>query len=251
MRNLRLEVNAFGSDEEHRQNINANLQLGLPELEMLPQHEDTFVLVGSGPSMPDFLEDIRKESHICAVKGAHDFLVGNGILPSYYINIDPRDRRHQLTLANDVTRYYLASRCMPEMFACLKGRDVRIFHCYHLGVENWPEFAGKLMLQGGTTSGLRGINLGFALGYRKFKLYGFDSCLAPDRLTKRFTGEQAVDTVDIIVGGRIFYANAAMAQQAVDWKECLARYSDHCEFEVVGNGLLATINREWRRRKVA
>ena len=251
MRRLEIQVNQAGQDEELRSNVRYALGLGLPEISVVEQHEKTLVLVGSGPSMPSFLEDIRKEAGtICAIKGAHDFLIENGITPDWFVNLDPRNRLHQIKYANDHTRYFIASRCMPEMFQSLEGRKITVFHSFHWGLEKWPEFQGRQMIQGGTTSGLRAINIGWTQGYRKFTIYGFDSCLAPDRLTKRFTGEAAGKVIDVIVGGRVFYANHAMAQQAIDWRDYLALCTD-CTFDVKGDGLLAAISRETERLKAA
>ena len=63
MRELSFELRAHGSDEEHRQNVQSSLALNLPELSVIPQHEKTLVLVGSGPSLPVFIEQIKAELH--------------------------------------------------------------------------------------------------------------------------------------------------------------------------------------------
>jgi hypothetical protein len=103
---------------------------------------------------------------------------------------------------------------------------------------------GKLAIGGGTTSGLRAINIGYIMGFRKFFLYGYDSCNSPDG-RKRFTGELPGLTVDVWVGGadgKKFNCNAAMAQQANEFQKLFEVMPD-LQIEVIGPGLIAEIMR--------
>jgi hypothetical protein len=106
---------------------------------------------------------------------------------------------------------------------------------------------GKFGIGGGTTSGLRAINVGYVLGYRKFRLYGLDSCLADDKSTKRFTGEKAGAIIDVIVGGRTFWCNHAMAQQAQDFQQ-LYKVMPDMTVESFGDGLITAILAERRKQ---
>lgn len=255
MQELCIQVNASGTEEEHLQNVRLALSKGLPEFaeakSPLDPNGQKLVLVGSGPSLPSYLEELRvdwKAHELWAVKGAHDYLISHGIVPDVYVNLDPRDRRNTIKEPSREVEYLIASRCPEVMFDHLKSFDVKLWHSYSPEVLKWPEMKGKHLIQGGTTSGMRAINLGWARGYRNFKLYGYDSCLAPDGETKRVTGEKAGKVIDVIVGGRKFLCNHAMAQQAVDWKDYLRLCID-CTFEVVGDGLLAMIHREFERLK--
>lgn len=255
MQELQIQVNAAGNADEHQANVRFALARGLPEFaeakDPLPPNGKTLVLVGSGPSLPSYVDAIREERksrEVWAVKGAHDYLVDRGIIPHAYINLDPRDRRNTVQKPQESTEYFIASRCPPVMFDHLEGYKVTLWHSYSFGVEKWPEFKGKSLVQGGTTSGIRAIHLGWARGYRDFVMYGYDSCLAPDGQTKRVTGEKAGAVIDVIVNGRQFFANHAMAQQARDWRDLL-RLVDDCTFTVVGDGLLAAIHTEFHRLK--
>ena len=97
---------------------------------------------------------------------------------------------------------------------------------------------------GGTTSGMRAINIGYLLGYRKFVLYGYDSCNRADGI-KRFTGEMTGPTMDVYVGpeGKKFTCNAAMAQQANEFQMIYSVMPD-ITVEAVGPGLIAAIIKE-------
>lgn len=233
------------------ENIRAALSRDLPEFyPALAPHDGTFVVCASGPSLPQFLDEIRKERElrrpICAVNGAHDFLCENGIEPDYFLTVDPRAMPQNLKRINDHTVYLLSSRCHPSVYDALAGKKIVQFHSWQDG-DSVPELAGKQVIGGGTTSGLRAITIGYLMGHAKFVCYGLDSCLAEDRKTKRFTGEQAGKVVDRIIGGRTFYCNVAMALQADEFQEYYGVFPD-ITIDVKGDGLIAAIIAERKKR---
>lgn len=246
MQPLELEIKAHGTVEELQANIRSALARQLPELAPAPTaHDGTFVCVASGWSMPSFVEDIRKEKEagrpIVAIKAAHDFLMDNGITPDLWINLDPRDRTDGVKKHNDHTVYMIASRCPPVTFDHLKGRKILLWHSWSDSGEQKAMGAGKLAIGGGTTSGMRAINIGYLLGYRKFVLYGYDSCNNANG-QKRFTGELSGPTMDVYVGdsGRKFVCNGAMAQQAKEFQMIFTVMPD-ITVEAKGDGLIAEI----------
>lgn len=253
MQPLTLQVKPVGTVEGIRANVQSALARNLPELTpALVRHDGTMVCVGSGPSMPSMLDEIRAERErgrpIFAVKGAHDFLCQNGIQPDLWMCVDPRDRTNLLTEANAFTTYLISSRCDPSMFDALK--DKRVFLCHTWAKEeHCEEYNGKVLLGGGSTSGLRAITAGYILGFNHFVLYGYDSCLSKDKTIKRFTGEgvEPNKILDVIVDGRRFWTNGAMAQQAHEFQEYWVAMPD-LHLEVKGGGLLAAIIEARRKR---
>jgi len=243
---LTLNITVAGTSEEIRANIDSALARHLPEIvPALVAHDGHLVCVGSGPSMPAHLEEIRAERAqgrpILAVKGAHDFLCQHGIEPDLWICVDPRDRAYLLKEANLHTTYLISSRCDPSIFDVLEGKHVIVIHAY-AEEEHLSCFEGKFMVGGGSTSGMRGITVGYVMGFRNFILYGYDSCLAADMKTKRFTGEGVGEKgiIDVYVEGRQFWCNGAMAQQAKEFQDyynALERF----HVEVKGDGLIAAI----------
>jgi hypothetical protein len=203
--------------------------------------------------MPSFVEDIRAQRQagrpIVAVKAAHDFLCENGIEPDLWLNLDPRDRTSGIQRHNAHTTYLVASRCPPVTFDTLKERKVVLWHSWAEGLEMKALGGGKLAVGGGTTSGMRAINIGYLLGFRNFVLYGYDSCNRADGI-KRFTGEMTGPTMDVYVGAekRKFTCNAAMAQQANEF-QMIYSVMPEITVEAKGPGLIAAIIEE--RRKMA
>lgn len=258
MQTLAVPVKAYGTDEELASNIRSALDRNLRELSpSLVSHDGTLVIAGSGPSLPDFVDEIAAEREkgrpILACNGAHDFLCDNGIIPNLFLTTDPRDTIVRNTQRkNPDTIYLLASRCSPKLFDHLSDCQVMLWHSWCPGPEQ-AVFKGHFGIGGGTTSGTRAIYVGYVMGFRKFAIYGMDSCLAADRLTKRFSGELADKAVmDIHVGesGKVFYANPAMAQQA-DEIQHLPQTLIGATFDFKGPGLLAAIWAERRRLGMA
>ena len=254
MKPLEITVQAAGTPEELCSNIRSALARGLPELTPAPtSHDGTFVCVASGWSMPSFIDEIRAQREmgrpIVAVKAAHDYLCDHGIDPDIWVNLDPRDRTNGIQKANDHTVYFVASRCPPITFDHLKDRKIMLWHSWSDGPECKALPGGKLAIGGGTTSGMRAINIGYLLGYRKFVLYGYDSCNDAEG-KKRFTGEMTGPTLDVYVGAekRKFTCNAAMAQQANEFQMLYAVMPD-ITVEAKGPGLIAAIIDERKRLK--
>ena len=245
-------VQAFGSPDDIRENIVSALARELPEVGLGPvPHDGTFVIVGSGPSLPEFVDQIRDEQElgrpVCAVKGSYDYLAQQRLVPDLYLSVEVRYRPVKHPQVG--THFLLASRCPPQMFEDLKDYRVSLFHTWD-GKDPIPELHGKPLLTGGSTSGLRAVTVGYAWGFRKFVMYGFDSCLKGN--TKRFSGEMTEEekTVYVHCGGRSFKTNGAMALQAQDFRDMLCLMRD-CEFTVAGDGLLAQIRREHLKLKAA
>jgi hypothetical protein len=257
MKPLEITVQAAGTAEELCSNIRSALSRGLPELTLAPiKHDGHIVLVASGWSMPDYIDEIKAHRRagrpIVAVKAAHDFLVENGVNPDMWVNLDPRDRTNGIQRLNDYTVYMPASRCPPSTFDYLKGRKVLLWHSWAEGPEMEAIGPGKLAVGGGTTSGLRAVNIGYLLGFRKFTMYGYDSCNRADGV-KRFTGDVTGPAIDVFVGGpsgKKFSCNMAMAQQANEFQKLFDVMGD-LQVEVKGPGLIAEIMRVRDQRKAA
>ena len=257
MQPLEITVQAAGTAEELCSNIRSALSRGLPELTLAPiKHDGHIVLVASGWSMPDYIDEIKAHRKagrpIVAVKAAHDFLVENGVNPDMWVNLDPRDRTNGIQRLNDHTVYMPASRCPPSTFDYLKGRKVLLWHSWAEGPEMDAIGPGKLAVGGGTTSGLRAVNIGYLLGFRKFTMYGYDSCNRADGV-KRFTGDVTGPAIDVFVGGptgKKFSCNMAMAQQANEFQKLFDVMGD-ITVDVKGPGLIAEIMRVRDQRKAA
>jgi hypothetical protein len=245
MHELKINVAQYGTHEGLVDNIKENLARGLPELvPSICSHDGTFTIVGSGPSVKDHIAAIGEEATVVGVKGAYDYLVENDITPTFYLSVEPRNRPVTRPQKNSI--FLLASRIAPEMFEALKDYEILMWNSWSVEYEN-AEFEGHLAIGGGTTSGLRAICIGYVLGFRNFHLYGFDSCLV-DGEKRLGQGQlhEKVTTTDVIVGGRKFLCNMAMAQQADDFQG-LYEFLPDIHITSFGDGLITAIIEERRR----
>lgn len=235
------------------EHVRAALMLGLPEFApSLFQHDGTMVVCGSGPSLPTMIEEIRAERGrdrpILAVKGAHDLLCANGIDPDIFVSVEAKPRLENVQRKNANTVYFLSSRCSPELFGHLDGCKKLIFHTQGGKEQGLEELKGRSLIGGGTTSGLRAVTLGFLLGFKRFVLYGFDSCLDAENRKRHDSGAMKPEQiVDRICAGRRFLCNGAMAMQADEFQEYY-KHLPGVTFDVKGDGLIAAIVAERKRR---
>lgn len=225
MHPLEIAVKAYGTAEELTANIEHACALpNVIPLQMAPcKHAGDLIICGSGPSLGDYIELLKElqgqGQPIMAVKGAYDYLRGRGVTPDMFISVEPRFR--PVNNPSKDTAFLLASRCHPDLFKQLEGQCIYLWH-------SWTEQSGEqalpsqtYMIGGGTTSGLRAINVGYTLGFRNFVLFGFDCCLGPEG-NKRVTDEKladGVETIPVTVGEKTFTCTMAMAQQANEFQE--------------------------------
>lgn len=247
---LRVKANCILDDASLYEHIRLALERNLPLHQEADAHARTAVLIGSGPSVRDQLDNIKREQRegntLIAVKDAHDWLLSEGVTPDYAIAVDPQEHRWNcFTNKKPGIKYYIASQCHPAMFEHLEGCDVTLWHLYIKEGQTYPP--DSLLVTGGTTSGLRTVTLFYSMGFRKFKLYGYDSCLKNGIL--RLDGRKVENTVDIFVGSsrKKFTTTPEMAAQANEFQMLLKVLPD-VEISSFGDGIITTILEE--RQKV-
>lgn len=165
--------------------IKANFFRDLPWVHELPEFykvkSTKIALVGGGPSLKDHLEELKDFDTIFACGSSHDFLVSNGLIPTYAGACDPDSimgNYYQKPQIN--TKYLFATCCAPKLFEQMKDYKVIKWNCD--SDEFRPEFK-KLdpdfhAFGGGCTIGLRAISLAIVLGYKDIHFFGFDSCIS-------------------------------------------------------------------------
>jgi len=249
MKSLKIDVRQYGGFGEVEGNILHSTSLGIPELELnLDPHDGVFVICGSGPSISDNVEKIRSDKEsghtICAVKDAYDFLRANDLIPDLYLSVEPRHK--PVRNPHKGSTFLLASRCHKQMFEDLKDYPVKLWHSWS-EQEDMEILKDRPRIGGGTTSGLRAVNVAYCLGYRKFKMYGMDSSLGvrgEKRVGQDTLGDH-VTKMDVIVDNVSYITNMAMAAQAQDFQSIYDVMPD-ISVEMIGTGLIPAI---WQARK--
>lgn len=232
-------------------NVSEACKLGLPEVRKVPVIMPQVVICGGGPSLADTLESIRelKENGalVFALNNAAQFLVKNGIRPDKQIIVDPRPQNVKFIEEIWADELLLCSQCAPEMFAQAKAINypVRIWHPGTEGIAEHIPREDPCLIGGGITVGLSSLCLAFALGYRQFHLFGYDSSHAKGTSHAYSQPMNAdVEMVTCTVDSRVFDCSLAMAGQAAEWENVHNMLvNEGASIKVYGDGLIPTM---WR-----
>ena len=243
---LKITGKCVAEDDTLFANMDAAIARGYPQVKQAqPIKTGAILLVASAPSVKGQLELIKKMkaagSPIVAIKGAHDWLIENGVMPDYALAIDPQEHRIAFYKPQASVHYMIASQCHPKMFDNLDGCQVTLWHPYVKKGQDRPK--NCMLIGGGTTSGLRAISLFYVLGYRQFELFGFDSCNDGELLRVNGDGLKDGDKlieVKIDPNGETFDCNTAMALQAEHF-QTYYDYLPDATFNGHGRGLIQAI----------
>lgn len=149
---------------------------GYPRIALQPLRDDWCSIVGYGPSLADTWREI--ENPAITVSGAHDYLIERGFVPFWHSECDGRDHKTKhLEKPHHDCVYLMASICCPTVWGQLEGHRVYYWHCANgQHIVKWigDNDQGSILVAGGSTMGLAAIHLAGILGFRKFRLFGFD-----------------------------------------------------------------------------
>lgn len=239
------------------------------------RHDLEAVLVGSGPSVRNEVSNLKKKRRnpkmvFFGIKGGHDFLIDNGIEPHFGLAVDPLEKIHKENFLKKAKGciYFIASQCHPTLFDALvsRGEQVVIWHLLTDNLLKWSLESDSpiyqhYMIPGGSTSGLRAVVLAYAMGFRKFHLFGYDSCLSLAKpndkaATLRKVGGEICEgkdekgrdkAIEVFIAGKKFMADRAMASQATEFQDLLkslTKPGDPFTVRGYGQGMIQTIIRE-------
>lgn len=239
--NLVVKTRNCVPDELIRENVAFALASGVPKVEICRAHTEKAVLVSAGPSVKDYLEEIRRsKGRIVCVKHAHDMLIENGIIPWACILLDPRDHVQDfIENPHPDVIYIVASMCHRTTLERLLERKAKVL-LYHAMVgagENKVVKEG-FFIGGGSCAATRGISVLHVMGFRKFVLYGYDSCY-PEKPTGPREDYQKVEVL-----GRKFWTDMELVAQAQDIEKLMQQ--GFADMKVKGDGMVSHI---WKMKR--
>lgn len=191
-------------EEKAKENVKHNIVQGYAQVEPYQVSPVEVVLLGGGPSLLDNLATIKQLKaegcKIVTLNGAYKWALDNDLGPVTEIIVDARpfNARFVEPVREDCM-YLIASQCDPSVFAKLPKPRVFIWHsCSELFKDilnaQYPVWYG---VPGGTTVMLRALPLLRMLGFKRFHMFGFDSCLQTRyALKNKDTGKWCEGTFD-------------------------------------------------------
>lgn len=228
--------NAVTMDAEVRQ-VRIAVSQGYPSISLGRIQDGSIDIVGYGPSLEDTWEQI--ESPCMTVSGAHDYLCERGVIPDFHAECDGREHKTKhLEKPNTRTTYLIATICNPRVWELLDGLKVVTWH--NANGKHIVEWIGKndpgtIMVAGGSVVGLSAIHLAGLMGYRRFRLFGFDGNF---RGEARHAGEHYGPPQKVIERGG--WRTTPQMSNAVDEFGWLKRDHPELEFKIMGESLMAS-----------
>jgi hypothetical protein len=236
--------------EKIRDNIRKNITKGLPQVQPYEtQWDKTVGIVLGGPTLketfPDLLEKKKNGMPVVAVNGSYQYCIKNGLFPSGMIMLDSREFNNRFVLPlTEGCKYFISSQCHPSVFENLKDSKVWIWHC--AGDDNFDllkEVYGEeyYPIMGGATVALRAVHLLRMLGFPKFEMYGFDSCIIGEHHAYEQPENDGEEVLNVVVSGREFLCTAAHYHQAKEFVDMIAKTGEYYDLAVHGDGLISHI----------
>ena len=246
------------------ENMEENSKLGVKQLQPHQPNDLEVIVLAGGPSINEFEEEIREKREsgmpLVTMNGSYDWAIKHGLKPSLQAIIDARECNsrfvRQVEGVTDETRYLIASQCDPSVFAAVP-HDRALMWQVTLEPEAEAEvnrlygekFVDWLPIPGGSTVALRALCALQALGYRKFHIYGLDSCL-PESGFEHHGYEQPENDhqkstwIWVTLGAgteweKKFRCNTWHIVQANDFRGMANRVLQHSKLIVYGDGLIA------------
>lgn len=239
--------------EELLANVRYALALGLPDVRIESRpHDQILSVAGGGPSLADTWREMT--GYVAAINGTLRFLLEQGAVPNMCGICHPTEDIVDMIDTHPDVAYFVASCVHPKVFDKLLAAGCRVY-LWHMteqsiaGIDNvlrahYPE--GWVGMTGGTTMGMRWLNLGYYLGFRKFHLHGYDSSYRagashayPDKQDKEWVNYDGYRTRPPFIG------------QVVDFLEFVDNAQTLADPPVIttfGDGLLQSRYKQWQAK---
>ena len=239
------------TNEAIRENVRINCAAGWQQVRPHERNDQEVMILGGGPSLPQFLEEIRRQKAAglacVTLNGVYGWAFEQGLFPVTQVMVDSRAFNARFTKPIDTRNLYLiASQCHPSVLEGLPKDRTYLWHTMfdliHDLVE--PHYPAMWPVYSCTTVLNTSMLLLRMLGFGRFHLYGCDSCLGPEQQHHAYAQPENDATVAIpvsVTGGRIFWCHPWMAAQAQQFIELIKFLGHEIEVAVYGDGLLKAI----------
>ena len=212
--------------------------------------EGPIAIVSGGPSLRRTINDLRDFERIISCGSVHDYLVKNGVVPTYAVVCDGgKEDKGNLSLPQKETTFLLASQCDPALYEHLKDYNVEMWHYRgQLGTpqEEAEVLKGEPSMAWGSTATINSVVLALALGYQHLHFFGFDNNYEDYGLAShcdQIKGGVEYDKVPVTVGGRMFITNLNLITQVEQFFKLMELDGQFFHSTIHGDGLTAEMVR--------
>ncbi len=235
------------SDEDLERNVRENAARDLKWIKLEEPHANRAVMVGGGPSVADYVEDIRTldrgGAHIFAMNGASRWCHERRISVDYQVIADAKEETAVL-VDPWAAEHLFASQVHPRCF-WWNSENTRLWHLEVGNIERWfpkerIKRGGYALVGGGAAVGNSALALAYTMGYRTFYIFGYDSSHRAGRShaypqdMNRF-----IPCVDVEWAGKTYHSSVAMKAQAEKFQiTAQTLKQEGCTLHVYGDGLL-------------
>ena len=235
--------------------MRTNIARGFLQATPHQKHDAEVMILGGGPSLSGFEDEIRAKRDagmaLVCTNGTYQWCIDRGITPSAVVVADarPTNARFVETLLPNA-KYLIASQVHPSVLDNLPKDRTFLFHVI-LNAEGKEvlnaQYGGAwLPTHGGSTVMLRTFVLLRQLGWWRFHVYGFDSCLLGEQHHAYSQPEndedfQVITQVSLPNSEKLFSCTPWMATQAQEFVEQVRMMGDEVIMCIYGDGLIAHI----------
>ena len=236
--------------EKIRENIKINIKRDLPQVMPYETQDKVIALAVGGPTLAETFSDLlykKKDGMpVVSVNGSHRYCMTNGLVPSAMVMLDSREFNNRfVTPLVKECKYFISSQCHPSVFDRLEDHKVWIWHCAgetdneDLLKEQYGDNYFPVM--GGSTVTLRAIHLFRMLGFSKFEIYGFDSCIIGQHHAYEQKENDDEQVIDVVVADKEFRCTAAHYHQAKEFVQMTIKTGEYYDLAIHGDGLISHI----------
>lgn len=208
-------------NEEICKNIATNQLMITNWIRECKWNDEEIVVVSAGPMLvaEDLREEVKAGRRIVAVKHAMEPLKKAGIKPWACILLDPRLHVSKFVDNPDTeVIWFVASQVQPEVTRKLLDAGCKVWG-YHApvgaGEDALIEKQQYAAVTGGSATATRGLFVLKALGFSKFRLYGYDLCWPEKPNLAELTPEGQPKYMEISIG----IAHTQYKQKRCFWME--------------------------------
>lgn len=171
-----------------------------------------------GPSLNDTWEQLKNYKYIFSCSGSHRFLLERGIVPTWHVEVDPREHKVELLGAPDPRVEYLpASACHPKYFDTIikSGAKVTLWHIFESSSESVQVLPrGEWAITGGANVGLRAMTIARFFGFKEQHVFGMDGSTGISGMHAAAHPNQAQKFWPVEFEGRTFQSTPSLAECA-------------------------------------